>query len=688
MLTELLSPLLLCAKQLRIRLPVIYQGNEVPLLARTHKLLQQYSAQRIYWLGANAPEHCIVLTEQRHFPLLGSECDVLVINAFSGFPADLVAASAGCLKAGGLWLLLCPPFAEWATLPNPAHKKLLSYPLDASQHQGNFTAFWIAQLQQSNCLHLSEQGICQQLTWPVAGTEHPVTAPYATEHQQQAVQAILNVVSGHRRRPLVLTADRGRGKSAALGIAAAQLFKQNKQQLIITAPTPETAGTALWHFQQSVPATAHSVLRFVPVDELLLTLPATDLLLVDEAAAIPTPQLKRLLQHYSRIVFASTEHGYEGTGRGFQLRFQHYLQQNAPGWRKLHLQQPVRYQQNDPLEQLIFNSFLLNSELPKITSAPSQAVVNCYQADDWLQQPQKLRQVFSLLCFAHYQTQVTDLAALLDNPKLVVYTLEQQGQLLACALISYEGELQQTLAQQIYQGERRVQGHLLAQSLAFHLAQPELATLALPRLMRIAVHPACQLQGWGSYLIRQIATDLKQQNYPFWGTSFGATAGLLHFWYKAGFQPVRLGITADKASGEHSLLMLAALNSHHGIIGQLQQAFATNLYLELAENYHTLAAELALQLVRVPNDPLTEHDKQLLTLFAQGKRPYELVSSLLLRWFNLHYQQLDHDNPDVNMLCARLWQKQPWPVLAAKFKLTGKAEIIKNFQKVVSDSTA
>ena len=679
------------AAQLHIRLPVIWQGEEDALLSHTTALLSTVGYDKLYWLGAGAPDDAVNLTGKQNYQLLGSECDVLVINAFSGFNADLVAASAGCVKAGGIWLLLCPPFAKWQQQANPAHKNLLPYPLDAATHQGNFFSFLLSQLKQQNAFFIDEHDVAMPLSLPASAQPYIAVAPCVTTEQQAAVEAILHVVSGHRRRPLVLAADRGRGKSAALGIAAAQLAAQGKK-LLITAPSPQAASTALTHFSQLADATHHSKLQFIPFDELLCSNLTADLLLVDEAAAIPTPVLQHLLQRFSRIVFATTEHGYEGTGRGFQLRFQQHLNQQCPGWRKLHIQQPIRYQSDDPLEQLIFNCFLLrqnNSELSYC--AENDIVAVTYHSSDWLNNTSKLQQVFGLLSLAHYQTQIKDLAALLDNPQLQVVTLEQHNQVLACALISHEGLIPPDLAKQIYLGKRRVQGHLMAQSLAFHLAQPQLANLNLWRIMRIAVQPTLQKKGLGTQLLGYINQQALQQNVYYLGTSFGLSIELLLFWQINGYQAVRLGVSSDKASAEYSILMLKHVSAQGNMVQQLNQQFGHNLFRTLASQYPQLSAHLALQLAQPLADTsaLTPAELEQLALFCHNQRPYELVDAILQRWFCKHYKLL---SPELAApLCSLYWQHNSWEDVFRLYGFSNKNAVLTKLRqgiaKLISTAT-
>ncbi|HEY0921688.1 tRNA(Met) cytidine acetyltransferase TmcA [Rheinheimera pacifica] len=672
------------AAQLHIRLPVIWQGSQDNLLSHAAVLLSTISYDKLYWLGTEAPADAVNLTGKQNYQLLGSECDVLVINAFSGFNADLVAASAGCVKAGGIWLLLCPPFAKWQQQANPAHKSLLPYPLDAATHQGGFLSFLLAQLQQQNAFFINTQHITKPLSWPAPAQPYQAAAPCVTAEQQDAVKAILHVVVGHRRRPLVLTADRGRGKSAALGITAAQLAAAGKQ-IILTAPSPQAAATALTHFSQLAPAAQQSNLQFIPFDELLRSTKTADLLLVDEAAAIPTPVLQQLLQRFSRIVFATTEHGYEGTGRGFQIRFQQYLNQQCPGWRKLQIQQPIRYQPADPLEQLIFNCFLLRESSNELTySAKDKISSLTYQPKDWLNNTHKLQQVFSLLSLAHYQTQIKDLAALLDNPRLQVVTLEQNSQVLACVLISSEGDIPPELANQIYLGERRVQGHLLAQSLAFHLAQPELASLSLWRIMRIAVQPVLQNQGLGTKLLGLVSQQAKQQNIRYLGTSFGVSTELLQFWQHNGYRAIRLGVSSDKASAEYSILMLKPVTADGEVVQQLNRQFGHNLFLTLSGQYPLLNTRLALQLATpLPDIPaLTEAELKQLALFCRNQRPYELIEPILQRWFCKHYHALP---PELAApLCSLYWQHSSWPALLTQYGFNNKNSALALFRQHIA----
>ncbi|WP_233081916.1 GNAT family N-acetyltransferase [Rheinheimera soli] len=650
------------------RLPVWLAGSE----AYTQQQLSTLQPEgKSYWLGQQAPAGFTLLSAKQKQQWLGTECDLLVVDARYAVDWDLVAASSGCLKAGGIWLFVTEQPDLWRQQPNPAAKRVLPYPLDAAVYTGLFKQFWLEQLQDARWVQLIEGRSAVMPLLPEAISPVQAELPYRTAEQQQAVAAIHKVVTGHRRRPLVLTAHRGRGKSSALGLAAAQLALQGKTDILLTGPSPAAVQTAFFiaadllnqPYQQGQNQLLNGTIRFVPVDVLLAEKQQNTVILVDEAAAIPTPQLQQLTDLYSRLVFATTEHGYEGTGRGFQLRFQSYLQQHCPGFQKLHLHQPIRYQMNDPLEQLIFKGFLLEQTDSVLATLPETQLAS-YQVKDLLLQPKKLQQIFSLLSLAHYQTDVMDLWALLDNPALKLYTLEQDQQVIACALISFEGELDAELASAVAHGKRRVQGHLLAQSLAFHCLQPQLAEQKMARIQRIVVHPLVQTQGLGSELLNFVLQDLLGQQYLI-GTSFGATLALAKFWQKACFSPVKLSHHNEQASNEASVLMLYGEQ-----FKALQQQFSRQLYWQLADRQRTLDPALALLWAEPPSIEITPQQSTELELFQAGLRPYELIETHLLCWFNLFYAKVEHQT--ALLLVQRLWQKQDWQQIsepAAKQKL-------------------
>jgi len=76
-----------------------------------------------------------------------------------------------------------------------------------------------------------------------------------------------------------------------------------------------------------------------------------------------------------------------------------------------------------------------------------------------------LKSVFSLLVNAHYQTRPADLQAILNDDNLSVACLKFQKQIIAVALINKEGHLDIETNTAICEGNLRLKGELLPQSI-------------------------------------------------------------------------------------------------------------------------------------------------------------------------------------------------------------------------------
>ncbi|MEI8648802.1 hypothetical protein P4S73_14390 [Paraglaciecola sp. Hal342] len=58
------------------------------------------------------------------------------------------------------------------------------------------------------------------------------------------------------------------------------------------------------------------------------------------------------------MVLSSAVHGYEA-GRGFELRFKPYLENEYKGWKNLVLKTPIRWYKDDCLEHFWFRVFIM-----------------------------------------------------------------------------------------------------------------------------------------------------------------------------------------------------------------------------------------------------------------------------------------------------------------------------------------
>lgn len=100
-----------------------------------------------------------------------------------------------------------------------------------------------------------------------------------------------------------------------------------------------------------------STVSYFAPDELIRDSYSLDLLCIDEAAAIPAPMLLALTERYSRLVFSTTINGYEGTGRGFEIKFKKQLALLRPNFHSVEMIQPIRWSEFDPLENWLSSVF-------------------------------------------------------------------------------------------------------------------------------------------------------------------------------------------------------------------------------------------------------------------------------------------------------------------------------------------
>ncbi|WP_439834392.1 tRNA(Met) cytidine acetyltransferase TmcA [Aeromonas enteropelogenes] len=655
------------------------EGEQADCIARADALL----GETVFWLGEGPACHN-PLPAAKALQRLGQECDTLVLNAFSGFHPDAFGALAGTLRAGGLLLLLTPPRAQWPGYPDPDRVRLVARPEEAAQAGHGFIARLVRLLEGDPALSLLPPDDGEP--WQPLGPDRPLS-----DDQALALPAIHKVLHGHRRRPLVLSADRGRGKSSLLGIAAAELLRdQPDLQIIVTAPSQGTVATLFDHAARRLGTTVEKLagLAYCSLDRLVHEGVKPDLLLVDEAAAIPTPLLEAMLARHSRIVFATTEHGYEGTGRGFHLRFKRVLDRETPDWQEVHLASPIRWSVRDPLEPLVFRLLGLNAEVAA-PLPPTHPHWRMIEQDVLAKDDALLNQVFGLLVLAHYQTTPSDLRALLESPSLDIHLLEEAQSLLGVALVAREGQIEAELAEAIWAGRRRPRGHLLPQSLLAHAGCKTAGERSYARVMRIAIHPELHRHGLGSLLLGQLEAYYRQAGLDYLGSAFSASADLLPFWRKAGLVALRIGLQRDAASGSHAALLLKALKAEHEPeLALWRRRFVAQLPTLLAGELKGLDPELVWQCVRDCEPVSGEPDAFVcdeLACFAHHHKPFELCQPSLQRWLAGNIDRLAPLTADErHLLIAAIWQYADWARLADRQQLAGKPALIKALRALLA----
>lgn len=656
---------------------VVLEGDLEWCQSASKNLLANFSKNTIISLSANADNDFLTISQKQAQQYLGKEFDAVIFDALTQFNPDSLAAIIGTIRQGGVLVI-------W---------------LDSSQN-----SLWLQRFNRitnqwgQTRLILGDK--IERIEEPTKSIESdPIDL---NGNQKQAVEAIKKVVHGHRRRPLVLSADRGRGKSASLGIAAAQLLAQGKQTILVTAPSLAIADTVFEHARRLL-IEAHcsaglilldtAEIRFIAPDALIKSDLKADLVLVDEAAAIPVSMLQKILKKYSRLVFSTTLHGYEGTGQGFSVRFQQILDQQTPDWHHYQMTTPIRWVENDQLEAFSFEALLLNAE-PVVHKLIEKAQVDLCNFEkitqkQLLNDEQSLRELFGLMVLAHYRTRPSDLQMLLDHADISIYIARYQGHIIASAWLVNEGELDNDLAQAIHAGERRLKGHLLPQSLLAHAGISCAGSLAYQRIIRIAVHPSIQQRNIGSYLLNYIVEQSTLSGTDIVGTSFGSEVGLLDFWSKSSFVPARLGIHKDDVSGCHSVMMLRSVselgaNVLNDAVTRFQQQCLSMWHGHFKDLTPALLIAI-LQKLPPQNNVLLEWDINDIRAFALAQRGFDFSVLSLQLWLQniIASNEFMRLRPQQQQLCVMaVLQQRDWSEIAEDLDFSGKSQAIKALREV------
>jgi tRNA(Met) cytidine acetyltransferase len=685
------------------RLTLLLSGSATWTLSAAEAAISNQTGARPVWLS-NRPLGRASLPLTAAQGLLGSEIEILIYDAHGGFDPDGFGAAVGALRGGGLLLLLTPPPALWPQLPDPQAARVAVFPFSAEQVAGRF----VRRFQQ--CL-TSAPGVTLVQEGSAIPAPHPAGRPKATpsprqedwgdcrsRDQAEAVAAVLRAARTRAHRPLVITSDRGRGKSSALGIAAARLLAAGGHQVVATAPRRAAVEPLMRHAARLLPgAEVHTnhlryrdgSLAFRPPDAVCLAPDHADLLLVDEAAGIPATLLEHMLRTYPRLVFATTIHGYEGTGRGFEIRFRRTLDELAPSWTARELRTPIRWAANDPLESLSARALLLDATPAANEELADARPPNCrhrrLDREALGQDPACLNQLFGLLVLAHYQTRPLDLRHLLDGPNIRVHAITHNDKIAATALVALEGGLDAGISRRIFEGTRRPRGHLLPQTLCAHAGAPNAPRLRYARIVRIAVHPAVRGRGLGRKMLDGIAEGVRGEGLDLLGASFGVTEDLLRFWTQCGYRPVHLGTKRNAASGAHAVVMLSPMTAagdelHKGLRFRLAERMPALLAAPLRDLDPLIAAALLGASPPATGTGEDRTEQKELDAFAFAQRPYEaalpVIDKLLRARLREAFAGPLLTEKHKTALVAKVLQHRSWADAAFLVGARGRAEVV------------
>lgn len=530
--------------------------------------------------------------------ILGNTFGMCVLQDFEALTPNLLARTVETVEGGGLVVILLRTMnslKQLYTMTMDVHSR---YRTEAHQDVvGRFNERFILSLasckkclvidDQLNILPVSSHAASIEALPPQAPDENLSPSSLELQELKESLQdtqpvgvlvdccktldqakAVLKFIEGISEKTLrstvALTAARGRGKSAAMGLAIAGAVAFGYSNIFVTSPSPDNLHTLFEFVFKGFDALEYqehldyeiiqslnlefnkAVIRVNVFREHRQTIqyihPAdavklgqAELVVIDEAAAIPLPLVKSLLGPYL-VFMASTINGYEGTGRSLSLKLiQQLRQQSAQSQvsttaenkttmtarlasaRTLHevsLQESIRYAPGDAVEKWLTDLLCLDClNITRIISGcPLPEACELYYVNrDTLFCYHKASEVFlqrlmALYVASHYKNSPNDLQMLSDAPAHHLFCLlppvpptqNALPEVLAVVQVCLEGEIsRQSILNSLSRG-KKASGDLIPWTVSEQFQDPDFGGLSGGRVVRIAVHPDYQGMGYGS----------------------------------------------------------------------------------------------------------------------------------------------------------------------------------------------
>lgn len=652
--------------------------------------------------------------------VLGKTFDILVADLAERFSPNDIGRLVEVVRGGGLAVLIMPPVRELGSLYTSFHEHILRAPFKPEDIAHRFEKRFVKKLGEHEGIWVldDDEGLTGKehkpelrerrkpdYTNPPKGIPEQIFRLAATQDQVRALREFAKLLAMKGRRALLLTANRGRGKSAVLGLMLAALMSRKKGRGVfhVTAPSLGNAEVVFLFARLGLRAYGRKpafikgveegrefaklkcgpyVAHFVRPFELMTR--DVDVAIVDEAAGIPVDVLFAIASKAKLAVFASTVHGYEGAGRGFSLRFCGRLKSD-PSIRlaEVTMTEPIRYSEGDPIEAWLYDTLALNAEPPKL----EQEVVNNLERyptryakldlDELFENDELLSSFVGIYVSAHYRNRPDDLMILGDAPAQRARALTLgDGTVVVAMHVAEEGGLPDEEIRKVLEGELPPGNLVPFLVVKYYEPYKEFAKLRGARVVRIATHPSLFRRGLGSRALSFLSEELRSEGFDWLGAGFGASYEVLKFWVKNGFIPIHLSPSRNPSSGEFSAVVVKPFTERASrLVSEVSREFRLRMIYSMQDPYYYLPPAVGRLLFQAPPETyrhvpsLTESQLSRIERYSKGGLVFESCKDAALELAKAHFlssgdARLKLTETEETVLVAKCLQGKSWRLAA------------------------